>query len=80
MNLYPDEPTFTLRAADTYAPKTILDWARSVLQSPNATREQFLKAAQAHQVAERMLYWQAENPDKVKVPDAIIFASKMNIA
>ncbi|WP_157433423.1 hypothetical protein [Adhaeribacter aquaticus] len=70
MILHNDEPYFTLRAADTYAPKIILDWCRLVLHSPNANQEQFKKAAQAHQLAIKMLEWQAANPEKVKVPDS----------
>jgi len=69
MNLYPDEPIFILRAADAMAPWAILDWARSVVQSPDASKPQFDQAAQGYQVAMAMLEWQKLNKDKVKLPD-----------
>ena len=78
MNLYSDEPTFTLRAADKYAPAIIFEWTTRVIQSPNATHAQFIKAAKAHQVGIAMLEWQEANPDKVKVPDSVILQSKIN--
>ena len=71
MTLHPDEPTFTLRAQDVFAPWTIIGWANTVIRDPKSTRPQFDKATEAIAVANQMLIWQTANPEKVKLPDSV---------
>lgn len=72
MNLHPGEPVFVLRAADIHAPKTIIDWARTVISNPKSTRQQFDKATAGLAVAVQMLGWQQSNAHLVKIPDLAI--------
>jgi len=62
-NAADDEPLFTLRAHDKYAPVTVLYWADQAEQA-GAPAE---KVVEARACANRMLEWQMENG--AKVPD-----------
>lgn len=70
----PGEPLFVLRAQDTHAPHLVRTWGDMVLGSlrgrndPQAERSRD-KVREADEVVHAMTQWQAQNPDRVKVPD-----------
>lgn len=68
--LYPDEPTFVLRAADTFAPEVVQAWVAKMRETEGAnplTHENIIR--QAEDTVALMEAWQARNLDKVKTPD-----------
>jgi len=60
-----DEPVFILRAQDIVAPRVVVRWAHLADQAgaPHA------KVQGALELAKQMADWQANNRDRVKVPD-----------
>jgi hypothetical protein len=60
-----DEPIFILRAQDVLAPRVVVRWAHLAEQA-DAPLD---KVQGALKRAKEMADWQAQNPDRVKVPD-----------
>jgi hypothetical protein len=60
-----DEPVFILRAQDILAPRVVVRWAHLAEQA-NAPLD---KVQGALRCAKQMADWQAQHPDRVKVPD-----------
>ncbi len=64
-NAADDEEIFILVAHDRVAAETVLDWIDRALHA----RAKIDKIMKARQVAERMVMWQSQNRERVKVPD-----------
>ena len=72
MNLYPGEPTFTLRAQDRFAPELIEAWANLVERAvsntvSSAADKSKHKVKEARALAHTMRAWQIMN--YTKTPD-----------
>ena len=60
-----DEPVFILRAQDILAPRVVVRWAHLAEQA-NVPLD---KVHGALKRAKEMADWQAQHPDRVKMPD-----------
>ncbi len=61
----PDEPIFVLRAQDELAPYALRHWIQSA-KGRGVTLNKRLEVARE---LSRMLAWQKDHPDQVKLPD-----------
>ncbi len=60
-----DEPIFVLRAQDALAPETLQYWiSRAEIRGVPK-----MKTDEAYELKSKLIAWQIQNADKVKVPD-----------